>query len=152
MNDCTGFWFLLRAPGPFSCYLLSLWSKKNNAMGPRTEQHHPVMSHNTASRVVQAEESGGGWALDTRMLLFQKTQSVASPPAAPLPQNTCYEFDSVVFRIYSVTTNRFFSWFWFWSEDTLGNSSSSISPCDFISCFWHQAHSRAGFITVWIIF
>lgn len=54
-------------------------------MGPRTEQHRPVMSCNTASRVVQAEESGGGWALDTYMLLFQKTQLVVSRPAALWP-------------------------------------------------------------------
>lgn len=59
MNDCMGFWFLLGAPGPFSCYLLSPWSKKNNAMDPRAEQHLPVMWCNTASRVVRAEESGG---------------------------------------------------------------------------------------------
>lgn len=64
MNDCMGFWFLLPAPGPFSCYLLSPWSKKNNAMDPRAEQHRPVMWCETASRVVRAEESGGGqfWA------------------------------------------------------------------------------------------
>lgn len=42
MNGCTGFWgffsfffcfFILQAPGLFSCSLLSPWSKLNNAMG-----------------------------------------------------------------------------------------------------------------------
>lgn len=35
MNGCTAFWLFLRAPGPFSCYLLSPPSKKNKAMDPR---------------------------------------------------------------------------------------------------------------------
>lgn len=60
-------------------------------MGPRTEQHRPVMSCNTASRVVQAEKSGGGWALDTCMLLFQTAQLVVSRPAALWPHLTAPE-------------------------------------------------------------
>lgn len=65
MNDCMGFWFLLRAPGPFSCYLLSLWSKKNNAMGPRTSSI--VLSCSVTQRAgwsrQKSQEEAGPWTV-----------------------------------------------------------------------------------------
>ena len=71
-----GFLVFTASARAFSCYLLSPWSKKNNAMGPRTEQHRPVMCSHTASRVVQA---GRGWALDRTCCLYTGSVGCCHP-------------------------------------------------------------------------
>lgn len=99
------FFFLLQAPGPFSCYLLSPWSKKNNAMSPRNEQHHIVMECSTAIRVVRSDESGEGRALGHYMLLFQKTQQVLSCPAALSSQQTAVKLMQWILNIHNLQHN-----------------------------------------------
>lgn len=103
-----------------------------------------------------SQEEGGPW--DTTCCSSKRPSRseavlLLSAPSWQ-PWNTCIEF--WIFTIYNIMTNRFSSSKsiqWGSGEILCGNSSSTVSPLALIiSRFGRRASSRAGFITLWIIF